>query len=448
MPANCVNINIRLFSIVDSKMVDTAMKQLTATYESIAESSKRGLHLEEFLTYDFLHEHPILLQPRMFRVDWNWIPGLSRRIDTLPTVVVLDSLWACWQMDWMDTWEPDEDPGHFIRNVALVVCRSRFNDNPDTKGRNKRVYSLAVAHVPDSIALASLTETNVTLKKCEPDQQSVICLTRLHKAAKFYPDYFCSRKKRQITLQHMEHRTAAAGVAANFAGAELLTAPSVSGRDETYSKLPPGYRQGDSGDLINTGGKRYKAWEAGPGKKRPDIHDLPLSAVTVTVPMPKYGDFPLVVIDAEPFHRWPKSRRPKEALSVIPSRDPKQQPKLAGSTSSPAHQDDVAGDSDDDSGRSSLASSRGASPAHSAGSAAGDLLVSSSSESGSNSDTPAMSTVMSGDEDQASGNESTAPSGIRRGSGNKSDRGGERRTGDHGEEGNRGSEDSSSDLRR
>ena len=445
MLANCVNINIRLFSIVDSKMADTAVKQLTATYESIGECSKRGLHPEEFLTYDFLREHPILLQPGMLQVDWNRIPGLSWRIDTIPTVVVLDSLWARWQTDWKDSWEPDEDPGHFIRNVALVVCRSWFNNNPDSKGKDKQVYSLAIAHVLDNIALASLAETNVTLMKCEPDQQSVICLTHLHKAAKFYPDYFCSRKKRQITLQHMEHQTAAAGVAANFAGAELLTAPSVSGRDETYSKLPPGYRQGSSGDLINTGGKHYKVWEAGPGRKQLDINDLPLSAVTITVPMPKYGDFPLVVIDVEPFHRWLKSRRPKEVPSVIPTRDPKQQPQLAGSTGSPAHHDNITGDSDDDSGHSSLASSRSASPARSAGSVAGDLLVSSSSKSGSDSDTPAMSMLLSGDEDQASGNESAGPSGTRRGSGNESDRGRECRTGGRGEEGNQESEDSSSD---
>ena len=446
MPANCVNINIRLFSIVDSKMADTAVKQLTAAYKSIGECSKRGLHPEEFPTYDFLREHPILLQPGMLRVDWNRILGLTRWIDTIPTVVVPDNLWAHWQMDWKDSWELDEDPGHFICNIALVVCRSRFNDNPDSKGKDKRVYSLAVAHVPDNIALASLAETNVTLMKCEPDQQSVICLTHLHKAAKFYPNYFCSRKKRQITLQHMEHRIAAAGVAANFVGAELLTAPSVSGQDETYSKLPPGYRQGGSGDLINTSGKCYKVWEAGLGKKRLDIHDLPLSAVTVTVQMPKYGDFPLVVIDVEPFHRWPKSRQPKEVPSVIPSRDPKQQPQLAGSTGSPAHHDDITGDSDDDYGRSSLASSRGTSPVRSAGSAAGDLLVSSSSEGGSDSDTPAMSTVLSGDEDQASGNESAGPSGIRRGSGNESNQGRECRTGGRGEEGNQESEDSSSDT--
>ena len=84
MPANCVNINIRLFSIVDLKMANTAVKQLTAAYESVGQYPKRGLHPEEFLTYDFLCKHPILLQPRMLRVDWNRIPGLTRRITTIP----------------------------------------------------------------------------------------------------------------------------------------------------------------------------------------------------------------------------------------------------------------------------------------------------------------------------------------------------------------------------
>ena len=335
-------------------------------------------------------------------------------------IVVLDTLWVRWQTDWKDSWEPDEVPGHFVRNVALVVCRSRFNDNPDRKERDKRVYSLAIAHIPDSFDLASLEETNTTLTKAEPDQKSVICLTRLHKAAKFYPDHFCSWRNRQITLQHMVDRSAAAGVASNFAGAELLTVPSTSDRGVTYSKLPPGYCNGGSGDLIDTGGAPYKVWEGGSGKKRPDIHELPLAAARATVRMPKYGDFPLVIIDAEPFKQWPKTKRPKEVPLIIPPLETKQKPKPTGSTGSPAHHEDVAGDSECDSGCSSPASSRSASPARSVESVARDLLVSSSSEDGSV--TPAMSAALSGDEDQASGNEAAGPSGDGGGSDNEDNR--------------------------
>ena len=177
MPANRVSINIQIFSIVDLKMADTAVKQLTAAYESVRQYSKHGLHPEEFLTYDFLRKHPILLQPGMLRVDWNRIPGLTWRIATVPTVVIPDSLWARWLTDWKDTWEPDKDPRHFIRNMALVVCRSRFNNNLDIKGKDKRVYSMPVTHVLDKINLATLEEANELLEKTEPDLQSVICLT-------------------------------------------------------------------------------------------------------------------------------------------------------------------------------------------------------------------------------------------------------------------------------
>ena len=254
-------------------MAYPAIQQLTKAYEVIEEYAKRGLHPEEFLTYDFLRKHPILMQPGMLRLDWNQIPGLTRRIATLPTVVVPDSLWGRWLTDWKDTWEPDEEPRHFVHNVALAVCRSQFNDNPDPQGRDKRVYSLAIAHIPDAIDLATLAEANALIDKTEVNQNSVICLTRLHKAAKFYPDYYCDRKKRQLTLQHMEDRIAAASAAANFAGAELLMAHTTSSREETYSKLPPGYRKGCTRDLINTGGRCYKVWGSGRDKKRPDIHD-------------------------------------------------------------------------------------------------------------------------------------------------------------------------------
>ena len=447
---NCVSINIWLFSIVDVKMADLAIQQLTMAYEIVRQYAKRGLHPEEFLTYDFLHKHPILLQPGMLRLDWNQIPGLTRRIATLPTVVVPDSLWDRWLMDWKDTWEPDEDPGHFIRNVALVVCRSRFNDNPDIKGRNKRVYSLAIAQVPDVIKLATLTEANVLMEQTEVNLNSVICLTRLHKAAKFYPDYFCNWKKRQITLQHMEEWTAAAGAAANFAGAKLLTAHTTSSREETYSKLPPGYRKGCTRDLINTGGRRYKVWESGRDKRWLDIYDLPLSAVTMMLWMPEHGDFPRVIVDMEPFRKWPENRWPKEVAWIIPAReDPHKQ---TSSTGSPAPRDS-SDDSDRDSRRNSPASSWASSPAHSVGSAAssvaGDLLLSSSSWSGSGSDTPSLSRDPSDDDGgRASDNDSAGPSGGEEGRSdneNNPGAGPERQPDNRGDASGRESDDSSSD---
>ena len=137
-------------------MADPAIVLLSAAYGAVGGYAKRGLHPEEFLTYEFLKDHPILLQPGMLWVDWNRIPGLTRRIAVLPTVVVPDHLWGRWLDDWTDSWEPDEEPGHYVRNVALVVCRSRFNHNLDTAGRDKRVNSLAIAHVPDAIQLSHL----------------------------------------------------------------------------------------------------------------------------------------------------------------------------------------------------------------------------------------------------------------------------------------------------
>ena len=398
-------------------MVDPTVAMLTKAYGAVEGHCKRGIHPEEFLTFSFLKEHPILLQPGILRVDWNRIPGLTRRITTLQTVVVPDYLWGRWVTDWKDSWEPDGEPENFVRNVALVVCRSRFNDNPDTKGRDKRVNSLAIAHVPDSIQLSTFDEAVALLKKTESNQNSVICLTRLHKAAKYHPDYFCHRKGRQLTLQHMTARGSPAGAAANFAGGELLTTYTAYKREETYSKLPPGYRQGCTGDLINTGGRGYKVWESGRDKnKRPDLHDIPLASESMTLRMPEHGDFPKVIIDIEPFRKWPKNRRPKEVAWIIPPKeDPPTKPSSAGS---PAH--DESDGSDRDSGRSSPEGSRPTSPvlseASGAGSAVQELAVSSSSRSGSGSETESMSGRSSDEEDgQASNDEQASHSGEERG---------------------------------
>ena len=430
-------------------MADPAVALLGAAYGAVGEFSKRGHHPEEFLTYDFLQQHSILLQPGMLRVDWNRIPGLTRRIAVLQTVVVPDHLWERWLGDWRDSWEPDEDPGHFVRNVALVVCRSRFNDNPDPAGRDKRVNSLAIAHVPDTIQLSTFAEADALLKKTEVNLPSVICLTRLHKAAKYYPDYFCHRKGRQLTLQHTQVRVSPAGAAVNFAGGELLTTYTASHKEETYSKLPPGYRHGGTGDLINTGGRPYKVWSSGRDKDRPDIHDIPLAPISMMLRMPEHGDFPRVLIDMEPFRKWPKNRRPKEVAWIIPAQeDPAQQ---TGSAGSPTR--DASDESDHDSGRSSPAHSRAASPASSAGSAGGsvlhDLVLSSSPRSGSGSETPALSGHPSdGEDDQASNiDPTTGHSGGEEGrSGDEGDPDGNPdQAGDAGGADGQESEDSSSD---
>ena len=63
-------------------MVDPATQQLAKGYKAVREYAKHGLHPEEYLTYDFLRKHPILLQPGMLWLDWNRIPGLTRRIAT------------------------------------------------------------------------------------------------------------------------------------------------------------------------------------------------------------------------------------------------------------------------------------------------------------------------------------------------------------------------------
>ena len=75
-------------------MADPAVALLSKAYGCVEEFAKRGLHPEEFLTFEFLKEHPILLQPGTLRVDWNRIPGLTRRVMTLSTVVVPDHLWG------------------------------------------------------------------------------------------------------------------------------------------------------------------------------------------------------------------------------------------------------------------------------------------------------------------------------------------------------------------
>ena len=78
-------------------MADLAVALLSKAYGAVEGFAKRGLHPEEFLTFEFLRDHPILLQPGMLRVDWNRIPGLTRRIVTLPTIVVPDHLWGRWE---------------------------------------------------------------------------------------------------------------------------------------------------------------------------------------------------------------------------------------------------------------------------------------------------------------------------------------------------------------
>ena len=173
----------------------------------------------------------------------------------------------------------------------------------------------------------------------------------------------------------------------------------------------PGYRQNGTGDLLDTFGRHYKVWDSGVPNWSPAIHKIPIADTDTTVAVRKYYDFPVVIIDAEPYRRWPENHRSKGTTSIIPQATPQRASEPAGSAGSPAQ---TEGDKDSvhDSGRSSPASSRSASPASSVRSVVDELALSSSEGSRAGSETPELSHGPSDNkEDRASGNESAGSAG-------------------------------------
>ena len=121
-------------------------------YEAVANSYQAGIQPAVFLTHAFLQEHPILLEEGCLSVNWDRIPSLYHRTDTLLMVSIADTLWDKWgRPGGWTAWEPDTWAENFVPNMAVVVCKGAFHNAPDPELQTKVGHFMTIALVPDCV---------------------------------------------------------------------------------------------------------------------------------------------------------------------------------------------------------------------------------------------------------------------------------------------------------
>ena len=108
---------------------------------------KNGQWPENYITWEFLANHPRTMESGYFHVDWNTIPGLYNRKSYLRTLVIEREEW-----DYLSDpaqlrhyWEPTDNPDDFHWTLGLALCWTPFHDCLEPGRKKEYVVSVAVA---------------------------------------------------------------------------------------------------------------------------------------------------------------------------------------------------------------------------------------------------------------------------------------------------------------
>ena len=107
---------------------------------------KNGQWPKDYITWEFLANHPRAMESGYFHLNWNTIPGLYNRKSYLRTLVIKREEWGYLSdpTQLRHYWEPTDDPDDFHRTLGLAVCWTPFHDSPEPGQKKEYVVSVAV----------------------------------------------------------------------------------------------------------------------------------------------------------------------------------------------------------------------------------------------------------------------------------------------------------------
>ena len=111
---------------------------------------KNGQWPEEYITWEFLANHPRAMESGYFHVNWNTIPRLYNRKSYLRTLVIEREEWGYLSdpAQLRHYWEPTDDPDDFHWTLGLAVCWTPFHDSPEPGQKKEYIVSVAVVRKP------------------------------------------------------------------------------------------------------------------------------------------------------------------------------------------------------------------------------------------------------------------------------------------------------------
>ena len=195
--------------------------------------------LKNYITWEFLANHPRTMESGYFHVDWNTISGLYNKKSYLRTLIIERQEW-----DYLSDpaqlrhyWEPTDNPDDFHRTLGLAWCWTPFHDCSEPGRKKEYVVSVAVirklARHQGLPFIAAIGELH-----WDAERTPKLLLVRLHRKSLLFPDIYYDRCGTHFTLMHDTGKGYNMGDPQKFLGALLQNL----GRNHTIRpNKPPGY---------------------------------------------------------------------------------------------------------------------------------------------------------------------------------------------------------------
>ena len=223
---------------------------------------KNGQWPEDYITWEFLANHPRAMESGYFHVNWNTIPGLYNRKSYLRTLIIEREEWRYLSdpAQLRHYWEPTDDPDDFHWTLGLAVCWTPFHDSSEPGRKKEYVVSVAIVRklarhhrLPFIAATGELRE--------DAEKTPMLLLVCLHRKSLLFPDIYYDRCGTHFTLMHDTGKGYNVGDPQKFLGA-LLQNAVTSGKDPSpKAKLPPAYLDlPATSSLIDSCTRKYRDW--------------------------------------------------------------------------------------------------------------------------------------------------------------------------------------------
>ena len=254
-------------------------------YDAVATSYQAGIQPAVFLTHSFLQDHPILLEEGYLMVNWDRIPGLYTRTDTLLMVSITDAQWEKWgRPGGWTAWEPDTWAGNFIPNIAVVVCKGVFHNAPDPQLQNKVGHFMTIARVPDCVKLLPFDQLREAFNSYN-EAATTVGLVRLHRSNMVFPDVYFQFYSEHFTIMGLLDPEIWFGTADEFVGGYLVCRHIASSGWKAHAMLPPSYVQGAKCPRPSPT-YTYRPGGTGTPGQHPPIHVIFMAATGRVLPSP------------------------------------------------------------------------------------------------------------------------------------------------------------------
>ena len=226
--------------------------------EQIEKNIQNGNKPEVYLQFSLLEDFPLLMEPGTLcseHMQWNHTPGLFKRIQMLPSLMVKPVIWDKWCDRVCAYWEPSKVQDDFHPGIALVVCYSPFQNLPQDNLQDKKTISMSLVYVLEHWVLPSFREAAymVNLTWDAKDPRGMMSLAWIHKRSSFYPDISFQEYKEHLTIMPLTPPTedGLRYCMENFAVGALHLRPDCFCKvEEMTSWAPPAFRKAPPGELV------------------------------------------------------------------------------------------------------------------------------------------------------------------------------------------------------